>query len=192
MSPLVLASTSRFRRQLLARLGLEFRAVAPHTDESQRPGESPERLCLRLAEEKGRSVASAYPNALIIGSDQVAVLSGQVMGKPISHAAAVDQLRQASGRTMTFWTGLCLLNSGADRIQREVIPYRVLFRSLTSEQIERYLERDQPYQCAGAIRSEALGIALIERMEGADPTALVGLPLIALVTMLQREGVSIP
>ncbi len=192
MSPLVLASTSPFRRQLLARLGLEFRAVAPHTDERQRPGESPERLCLRLAEEKARSVASAYPNDLIIGSDQVAVLSGQVMGKPISHEAAVDQLRQASGRTMTFWTALCLLNSGADRIQREVAPYRVLFRSLTSDQIERYLERDQPYHCAGAIRSEALGIALIERMEGADPTALVGLPLIALVTMLQREGVNIP
>jgi septum formation protein len=192
MSPLVLASTSPFRRQLLARLGLEFRAVAPHTDERQPPGESPERLCLRLAEEKARSVASAYSNHLIIGSDQVAVLSGQVMGKPIGHEEAVDQLRQASGRTMTFWTALCLLNSGADRIQREVIPYRVLFRSLTSEQIERYLERDQPYQCAGAIRSEALGIALIERMEGADPTALVGLPLIALVTMLQREGVNIP
>jgi 7-methyl-GTP pyrophosphatase len=192
MPPLILASTSPYRRDLLARLGLHFIVAAPHTDETPRPGENPEQLCLRLAEDKARSVAPSHPGALVIGSDQVAVLAGQILGKPGSHEVARLQLRSASGRAVVFLTALCLLNSVAQRAQADIVPYRVLFRSLTDEEIERYLRRERPYNCAGAIKSEGLGIALIERMEGADPTALVGLPLIRLVSMLREEGIHVP
>jgi septum formation protein len=192
MQRLVLASTSRYRRELLGRLSLDFATLAPRTDESPRPGEDPEQLCLRLAEDKARSVAPSCPGALVIGSDQVAVLAGQLLGKPGSHAAAADQLRRASGRTVTFLTAVCLLEVDTDRVQRDIVPYRVVFRSLSPEQIERYLRRERPYDCAGAIKSEGLGIALVERMEGPDPTALVGLPLIRLVTLLREQGVTLP
>jgi septum formation protein len=192
VQPLILASTSPYRRGLLARLGLHFTVAAPHADEIPRPGENPEQLCLRLAEDKARSVTPSHPGALVIGSDQVAVLDGQVLGKPGSHEAAMRQLRSASGRDVVFLTALCLLNPVAQRLQADIVPYRVRFRSLADDEIDRYLWRERPYDCAGAIKSEGLGIALVERMEGADPTALVGLPLIRLVSMLRKEGIHVP
>jgi septum formation protein len=189
---LILASTSRYRRELLARLGVDFATVAPGADETPRPGEDPEQLCLRLAEDKARSAGRSHPDALVIGSDQVALLDGRVLGKPGDHVAAATQLRSASGRAVVFLTALCVLNMRTQRAQKEVVSCRVLFRPLADGEIERYLRREQPYDCAGAIRSEGLGIALLEGMEGSDPTALVGLPLIRLAAMLRREGLGIP
>lgn len=189
--PLILGSTSPYRRQLLERLGLAFETDAPEVDESRHAGESPQALVARLSEAKAHAVAARHPSALVIGSDQVAVLDGQIMGKPGGHGAAVRQLQRASGRTVTFYTGLCLLNAASDQGQLEVVPFRVVFRALSAEQIERYLRREQPYNCAGSFKSEGLGIALFERMEGDDPSTLMGLPLIRLTRMLEREGVSV-
>lgn len=188
---LILASSSRFRRQLLQRLGLEFSAVSPAVDERPLPGEAPEALARRLAEAKARRAGEDHPEALIIGSDQVAVLKGQWVGKPGDHATAAAQLAAASGQTMVFHTALCLWNPSADRLQLDVVPCRVTFRRLGAEQIERYLRREQPYDCAGAFKSEALGIALMESIEGLDPTALIGLPLIRLTRMLENEGIAV-
>lgn len=189
---LVLGSSSPFRRELLGRLGLAFECHSPDIDESARPGEAPRELVARLSEAKARAVAETWPQALIIGSDQVAVVDDEILGKPGGHERAREQLARLSGRTVTFLTGLCLYNSASDRVQLEVIPYQVDFRSLTPDQIERYLEREQPYNCAGSFRSEALGITLFQRMQGDDPNALVGLPLIRLVDMLAEEGVVLP
>lgn len=189
--PLVLASTSPFRKELLGRFGIPFETLAPHTDETPLPGEPPQGLVARLAEAKARAVSDRYPEALIIGSDQVAVLEGNILGKPGSHEAAVTQLQLASGKCVTFYTGLCLWNSRSGHAQVEVIPYQVCFRTLSEGEIDRYLHREQPYNCAGSFKSEGLGIALFERMEGSDPTSLIGLPLIRLGSMLAREGVSI-
>jgi MAF protein len=189
--PLVLASTSPFRRALLARLGLPFRTVAPAVDETRLPDEAPEALVLRLAEAKARAVAGEYPDALIIGSDQVACIDGDVLGKPGSRERAIDQLVQASGRTVTFYTGLCLLDADSGRTQVLCEPFRVHFRTLTRTRIEGYVERERPFNCAGSFKSEGLGIALFERLEGDDPSALVGLPLIRLVAMLEAEGVDV-
>jgi septum formation protein len=188
---LVLASTSPYRRQLLERLGLLFETAAPTIDESCLPGELPEALVQRLAEQKADTVAREYPNALIIGSDQVACLDGQVLGKPGTHQAAVAQLRMASGRLVEFFTGLCLKNSATGRSQVVCEPFRVHFRTLNDRQIEHYLERERPYQCAGSFKSEALGIALFTRLEGDDPNSLVGLPLIRLIAMLEDEQVNV-
>ena len=188
---LILASTSPFRRELLIRLGLPFEVLAPAVDETKQSGEDPQRLVARLAESKARAIADRGYSALIIGSDQVAVLQGEILGKPGTHARAVAQLSRASGRTVVFYTGLCLLDSASGRLQVEVVPFRVSFRVLEAEQIERYLCREQPYQCAGSFKSEGLGIALFERLEGEDPTSLIGLPLIRLTRMLEMEGVKV-
>jgi len=192
MAPnIILASTSPYRRELLARLGLPFTTADPRTDENPLAGETPEALALRLSEAKARAVAKQFPNSLIIGSDQVAIMDGQVFGKPGTHARAVEQLRILSGRTVNFFTGLCLLNSTTGHAQVEGVPTLVTFRDLSDHEIENYLRREQPYQCAGAAKVEGLGIALLDRCQSDDPTALIGLPLIALRTMLRAEGVEV-
>jgi septum formation protein len=188
---LVLASTSPYRRELLGRLGLPFDTANPKTDESPLHGETPEATALRLSEAKARAVAPDFPGALVIGSDQVAVMDGLIFGKPGNHAKAVEQLRTLRGRTVNFFTGLCLLNVRTGRAQVRGVPTMVTFRDLSDSEIENYLHREQPYNCAGAAKSEGLGIALLTRMEGEDPSALVGLPLIALCDMLRAEGVEI-
>lgn len=187
---LVLASTSRYRRELLSRLGLPFDVCAPDADESPIAGETPPQTAERLAVVKARAVATRHPDALIIGSDQVAYLDGRVYGKPGTHDNAVRQLREMSGRTVTFHTGLCLLNAASDVARVRGVPIRVTFRDLSDDMIERYLRRERPYDCAGSAKSEGLGITLIARFEGDDPNALIGLPLIALCDLLAEEGVS--
>jgi septum formation protein len=188
---LILASTSPFRRELLTRLGLPFATRSPEVDETRLPGEDAPRLVIRLAEWKARRVAEREPNALVIGSDQAAVLEGEIIGKPGNHQRAVEQLQRASGRVVTFYTGLCLLDSASGFRQVAVEPFRVAFRVLTGEMIEHYLQREQPYQCAGSFKSEGLGIALFERLEGDDPTGLIGLPLIRLTRMLEAAGIAV-
>lgn len=188
---LLLASTSPFRRELLARLGLPFTVQAPAVDETRLPGEAAPALVARLAEQKARAVAQSAPTALIIGSDQVAVLDGDIIGKPGDHPRAVAQLQRASGRTVIFYTGLCLLDSASGQCQVAVEEFRVVFRPLTATMIEAYLQREQPYQCAGSFKSEGLGIALFERLEGDDPTSLIGLPLIRLIRMLEAAGTAV-
>lgn len=188
---LVLASASPFRRELLARLGVPFEVVAPQVDETQRPGETPGALVERLAIAKAQAVARERRGALVIGSDQVAVYGGIIAGKPATHADAVKQLRTASGRKVMLYTGLALVNASTGRVQSAVIPFGIQFRELSDAQIENYLRREQPYECAGSVRSEGLGIALLERFEGDDPNALIGLPLIRLVRMLEAEGVAV-
>lgn len=187
---LVLASTSRYRRELLSRLGLPFDVCAPDADEAPLAGEAPSDTAERLALVKARAVADRYPQALIIGSDQVAHLDGRIYGKPGNHENAVRQLQEMSGRTVTFHTGLCLLNAETGVARVRGVPIRVTFRALTDETIERYLRREQPYDCAGSAKSEGLGISLIARFEGDDPNALIGLPLIALCDLLAEEGAS--
>lgn len=188
---LILASSSPFRRELLERLNIPFEVVAPEVDESPHPGETPQKLVERLALEKARKIAVQRPDALVIGSDQVAVYDGRIVGKPHTHDKAVQQLRSASGKAVTLYTGLALVNADTQRVQCEVIPYRVVFRALSDAQIESYLRKEQPYSCAGSVRSEGLGIALLEKFEGDDPNTLIGLPLIRLVRMLENEGVNI-
>ncbi len=188
---LILASTSPFRRELLARLGLPFSTQAPDADESPQPGEDAPTLTARLAELKARAVARHEPTALIIGSDQAAVLDGAIIGKPADHEGATRQLQRASGQTVVFHTGLCLLDGASGQCQTTVEPFRVVFRPLTAAMIDRYLRREQPYQCAGGFKSEGLGIALFERLEGDDPTSLIGLPLIRLTRMLETAGVTV-
>ena len=188
---LILASSSPYRRELLARLQIPFEVISPEVDETPHAGETPDQLVGRLAVEKARKVAALHPASLVIGSDQVAVYNGTIVGKPHSHDKAVEQLRLASGRTVTLYTGLALVNSSTNRIQHEVIPYRVTFRTLSDSQIENYLRKEQPYSCAGSVKSEGLGIALLEKFEGDDPNTLIGLPLIRLVRMLENEGVKI-
>lgn len=188
---LVLASTSPYRRELLGRLGLPFAIANPETDETPLPGEPPETIALRLAEAKARAVVASYPDALIIGSDQVAVMNGQMFGKPGTHERAVAQLQALSGKTVNFFTGLCLLDSRSGIAQLCGVPTLVGFRDLSDNEIEHYLQREQPYNCAGAAKSEGLGIALLTKMEGSDPNALIGLPLIALCDMLRKAGVEL-
>ena len=188
---LILASSSPFRRELLERLKIPFEVMAPEIDETPFPGETPEKLVERLSIEKARAIAVLHPGALVIGSDQVAVYDGAIVGKPHSHDKAVQQLRAASGKTVTLYTGLALINNDSRRVQCEVIPYRVTFRELTDAQIESYLRKEQPYSCAGSVRSEGLGIALLEKFAGDDPNTLIGLPLIRLVRMLENEGIQI-
>jgi MAF protein len=192
MQKLVLGSTSPFRRELLARLGLDFITDRPEVDESRGEGEEADALVRRLSLAKAQAVARRHPGALVIGSDQVASLDGRILGKPGSFDGAVDQLSAMSGRSVTFHTGLCLLNAANDRVQLTVEHYRVDFRSLDEEQICRYVLREQPYDCAGSFKSEGYGIVLFRAMEGRDPNSLVGLPLMALVDMLAAEGVALP
>ncbi len=188
---LILASSSPYRRELLERLKIPFEVMAPEVDETPRSNETPSALVERLSIEKARKIAEHGPGLLVIGSDQVAVYNGSIVGKPHSHEKAVEQLRSASGKAVTLYTGLALVNADSGRVQHEVIPYRVTFRTLTDAQIESYLRKEQPYSCAGSVKSEGLGIALLERFEGDDPNTLIGLPLIRLVRMLENEGVKI-
>lgn len=185
---LILASTSPYRRELLERLGIPFEVCSPKTDETALPGEAPEQMALRLAIAKAQAVAQDFPDALIIGSDQVATVDGLQLGKPLTHENALQQLRKVRGRAVLFHTALCLYNSQTGQFQTALVPCTVYFRNLDDTQIERYLTKEKPYQCAGSAKSEGLGIALIERMETDDPNALIGLPLIALVTMLEKAG----
>jgi len=188
---LVLGSSSVYRRELLARLEIPFETANPAIDESALPDELPSATALRLATEKAHAVAKHFSDALIIAADQVAVLAENHLGKPFNHANATSQLRQVRGKEVIFHTALCLLNSRSKRIQSRVVPCVVRFRQVSDSQIERYLAREQPYHCAGSAKSEGLGIALIERIVGDDPNALIGLPLIALVEMLGNEGVEV-
>jgi septum formation protein len=185
---LVLASTSAYRRELLSRLQLPFEVFAPGVDEQPLPGEAPADTAVRLSIAKARAGAVRFPAALVIGSDQVAVLGDVRLDKPGVHAMAVEQLKTLSGATALFHTALALINARTGRVQTRVVPSRVTFRPLSEAQIEAYLRRERPYDCAGSAKSEGLGIALIERIEADDPTALVGLPLIALVDLLAAEG----
>lgn len=191
MPTLILASTSPYRRSLLERLGMEFSVCSPEVDETPRPGETPMGLVRRLSEAKARAGAAQAGPGLVIGSDQVAVVGNEVLGKPGNAERACGQLEHLSGQRVVFLTGLCLFNSVDDRIQLDVVSFRVVFRRLSSTQIEDYVRREQPFNCAGSFKSEGLGIALFERMEGDDPTALIGLPLIRLVEMLEMEGVTV-
>jgi septum formation protein len=192
MQQIVLASSSPFRLALLRRLGLPFETANPDVDETPHAGENPGETASRLARAKAHAVAPGYPGALIIGSDQVAVCNGVVLGKPGNHDNAVKQLRQMRGAGATFHTALCLLNTASGQSQSAVATNTVFFRDYSDEDIERYLKREQPYNCAGSAKAEGLGIVMIARIEGDDPNALIGLPLIELVTMLKREGVEVP
>lgn len=192
MPRLVLASTSPYRRELLARLQLPFEAVAPDADETALPDETPAETAERLAEAKARAVAERFPTHLIIGSDQVAHMGEQRFGKPGTRDKAIAQLRAMSGKSIVFHTGLCLLNTATGRLHLRGIATEVGFRELSDAEITRYLDREDALNCAGSARSEGLGIALMEYMRGDDPNALIGLPLIALAEMLRAEGVALP
>ncbi len=187
MPNLILASTSPWRRTLLEKLGVPFECAAPGIDETPRPGESPRHLVLRLAQEKAQSLAARYPDHLIIGSDQVCVLDGAIAGKPHTEENARQQLLKARGNVVTFYTGLALYNSATGHLQTECEPFDVHFRHLSEQEIDDYVRKERPLSCAGSFKSEGLGIALFERLEGRDPNTLVGLPLIALCQMLRRE-----
>jgi septum formation protein len=188
MTQLILASTSPFRRELLNKLHLDFESCAPEVDEQRREGESAEALVARLAQAKAEAVAGKFPNALIIGSDQVALNGTEILGKPGTHESAIQQLLAASGKKVTFLTGLALHNSSTGVTQVKVVPFHVYFRELSRQQIENYLNVEKPYNCAGSFKSEGFGITLFSRLEGDDPNTLIGLPLIELVRMLESEG----
>jgi septum formation protein len=186
---LILGSTSRYRRDLLARLRLPFDVVAPQVDEAPHAGEAAAALSMRLALEKAREVAARHPHAVVIGADQVAELDGAPIGKPGSHARAVQQLRLLSGRTVVFHTALAVVRADAAFEQALLAPVRVRFRALADAEIEHYLRADEPYDCAGSARSESLGVALLEAIDSDDPTALVGLPLIRTCALLRAAGI---
>lgn len=188
---LVLASTSRYRRELLSRLHLPFETLSPDVDETPLAGETPSATALRLSQLKAQAAAAAHPDALIVGSDQVLMLGSEQLGKPGNFDNAFAQLKKMQGREMVFHTALTLLNSRTGRAQTRDIPTVVHIRPLSDAQIAAYLEKEQPYDCAGSAKSESLGIALMERMESPDPTALIGLPLMALTAMLLAEGIDV-
>jgi len=192
MLPLVLASSSPYRKSLLQRLQLPFQSASPNINETPLNGEPAEQITQRLALAKAQALQSIFPAHLIIGSDQVVLLDGNPVSKPETHAEALEQLRRSSGKTLTFFTALCLLNSASEKHQVSVEPYSVTFRQLNDQQIERYLLLEQPYDCAGSFKSEGFGISLIERMHGDDPNSLIGLPLILLCRMLAQEGIHLP
>ena len=190
--PLILGSTSAYRRELLSRLQLPFQCVPPQVDETPLPGETPAALALRLALAKARAVAALHPQAVVIGSDQVADLHGEPLGKPGQHERAVAQLQAMSGQTVIFHTALAVVCQATGFEQADTAPVRVVFRSLNEAEIERYLQRERPYDCAGSAKSEGLGIALLERIDSDDPTALIGLPLIRTAQMLRAAGLELP
>jgi MAF protein len=192
MLPLLLASSSPYRRELLNRLRLPFICSSPDIDESPEPGESAVALVRRLARCKAEALATRFPHHLIIGSDQVAVLDGQIIGKPHTFERARQQLTAASGSSVTFLTGLTLLNSSSGHCQTDHVPFVVHMRLLDTASIERYLHAEQPYDCAGSFKAEGLGVSLFRSTEGSDATSLVGLPLIRLVDMLIKEGMALP
>ena len=190
---LILASSSRYRKELLSRLHLPFETAVPNIDETPLPGEAPEPTALRLAREKAFSIASGNPEAIVIGSDQVATLDGEQIGKPGTHENALNQLRKMRGRKVVFHTALCLwdgrASDAAKQVQIENVRTFVTFRDLSDHELDAYLRIEQPYDCAGSAKNEGLGIALIESIESTDPTALTGLPMIALCSMLRQAGV---
>ena len=188
---LILASSSIYRRELLQKLQIPFSAISPKIDETPLAGEKPHETALRLAQEKAKKIGTEHPHALVIGCDQVATLDGEQLGKPGNHKNATEQLKKMRGREVTFYSALCLYNAATGNMQAENVPYLVRFRQLTDAQIENYLNKEQPYQCAGSAKSEGLGVALIERMLGEDPNALIGLPLIKLVSMLKNEDIHV-
>ncbi|CRY60712.1 Maf-like protein [Yersinia kristensenii] len=190
MPQLVLASTSSYRRALLEKLQLPFITAAPETDETPLPTETASALVQRLAQAKAQALAAHYPQHLIIGSDQVCVINGDIIGKPHNHANAVKQLHQASGQCVTFYTGLALLNTATNSHSCLCETFDVYFRTLNSAEIEGYLVREKPWNCAGSFKSEGLGITLFDKLSGRDPNTLIGLPLIALTQMLIEQGVN--
>ena len=187
---LILASSSAYRRELLERLRLPFESIAPHIDEMPLADEAPEATALRLSLAKAQAVAMNAPGSLVIGSDQVATLDGVQIGKPGSHANALDQLRMMRGRRVVFHSALCLFDGRDDSYQIDNVQTFVTFRDLPDAELDAYLRIEQPYDCAGSAKNEGLGIAILERVDSVDPTALTGLPLIALTTMLRRAGVA--
>lgn len=189
---IVLASTSRYRRELLERLRLPFEVHSPQVDEAALPSETPRETALRLARDKAANVAALFSGAIVIGSDQTADLDGVALNKPLSHAAALAQLQSLQGRTAVFYTALAVSGAAPDHIQLDCVPTTVIFRTLQTAQLEAYLRADQPYDCAGSAKIESLGIALVERVESDDPTALIGLPLIRLTSMLAAAGIDVP
>ncbi len=188
---LILGSSSVYRQELLGRLRIPFDVCSPQIDETPLPQEKADKTAVRLAEAKSRAAAAGFTNAIVIGADQVAVLEGVQLGKPLNHSNAVKQLQAARGKEVMFHTALCLFNSRNGNIQTRLVPSRVRFRNLSDRQIENYLDKEQPYHCAGSAKAEGLGIALLESIQSDDPTALIGLPLIALVDMLSKEGIEI-
>lgn len=188
---LILASSSVYRRELLERLQVPFITHSPDIDEAPLSGELPQQTALRLAQAKARKVGDEHPEALVIGCDQVAMLDDVQLGKPYTNERATKQLQMMRGRKVTFHSALCLFNAKTGNIQAEVVPYDVYFKALTDAQIKTYLDKEQPYHCAGSAKSEGLGIALIEKMTGDDPNALIGLPLIRLIAMLNNENVNV-
>lgn len=187
VQPLILASTSPYRHELLSRLRIPFETVSPDVDETPFENESAKNTSWRLSREKAQAVAKQFPDALIIGSDQVVLFGEQQLGKPLSHENAVQQLKLLRGQTVVFYTALTLLNARTENIQTEVAEIRVQYRNISDTQIENYLNKEQPYNCAGCFKSEGLGIAILSSIKGDDPNALIGLPLILLVEMLQKE-----
>ncbi len=192
MLPLLLASSSSYRRELLDRLRLPFVCASPDIDESRRPQETAAALVKRLAQEKAMALATRFPDHLIIGSDQVAVLDEQILGKPHTFENALQQLSACSGKSVSFLTGLALYNSRTGRCQVDCVAFTVHMRELDQDRISRYLRAEQPYDCAGSFKAEGLGVSLFRSTEGPDATSLIGLPLIRLVNMLMEEGVEIP
>jgi septum formation protein len=185
---LILASSSAYRHELLARLQLPFEAIAPDIDETPHPGETPDATALRLAREKAAAIAGSHPDALVIGSDQVATLDGRQIGKPGDHARALAQLQTMRGRQVVFHTALCLWDGRDGTFQIENVQAFVTFRDLPDRELDAYLRIEQPYDCAGSAKNEGLGIAILERIDSSDPTGLTGLPLITLTSMLRRAG----
>lgn len=189
--PLILASSSPFRKELLSRLHLPFESISPHINESRLSHESATDYVSRLAEEKARIIANDNPNAVVIGSDQCAFLNGELLGKPGTHEKAVEQLQKSSGQEVVFYTGLSVIHKSNHFIDVDCIQYRVGFRQLSKPQIEHYLQIEKPYNCAGSFKSEAYGISLFSYMSGDDPTSIIGLPLIRLISMLEAAGIRV-
>ncbi|MCV6604877.1 MAG: Maf family nucleotide pyrophosphatase [Porticoccaceae bacterium] len=192
MTAIILASSSPYRRQLMERLGLIFDCHSPQVDETPQPDESPVELALRLSRLKARALAGKFTHHLIIGSDQVAECNGEILHKPGSFEVAQQQLQRQSGNTVKFHTGLCIHNSISGEQQTDVVTTTVHFRQLSEDEIERYLQREQPYDCAGSFKVEQLGVSLFRKVESPDPTALIGLPLILLCEMLRQSGIQVP
>lgn len=188
---IILGSTSPFRKAILEKLGIPFVCHAPNLDETAKQGESAEQLVERLAIEKAQAVANDFEYGLVIGSDQMAVVDEKILGKPEDHDAAVNQLQFSSGKVVTFYTGLCLLDAQSGEYQALVEPFEVHFRELTTQEIENYLKVERPYNCAGSFKSEGLGIALFSQLVGDDPNTLIGLPLIKLIEMLSAKGIDV-
>lgn len=191
MKPLLLASSSKHRKSVLQKLNLSFITAAPNIDECPAIDENPRQLALRLAEEKAHALASLYPNHIIIGSDQVASLENQIIGKPMNRQCSIRQLKHQSGKSVNFYTSLCVLNSENNQFYTDIDMTTVQFRELTEQQIMHYVDSEQPYDCAAAFKSEKLGIALLRKIEGEDPNALIGLPLIKLISLLEKFNISV-